>query len=169
LWGDFPPVFETEAEVERVFSLMLRQMNDIALTLMNCPEEFVPLFYYRKGEDREYMVVDEWCEGYMRGIGLAVELGASLDAEAESLLTPIRAFTEAADWPGHDLPDFAETQKLQKSIEPNARALHAYWLERRVAPVPPMSEPFKHATPRVGRNNPCPCGSGRKFKKCCLH
>jgi len=21
---------------------------------------------------------------------------------------------------------------------------------------------------RVGRNDPCPCGSGRKFKKCCL-
>ena len=23
------------------------------------------------------------------------------------------------------------------------------------------------ATPKVGRNDPCPCGSGRKFKKCC--
>lgn len=22
-------------------------------------------------------------------------------------------------------------------------------------------------TPKVGRNEPCPCGSGRKFKKCC--
>jgi hypothetical protein len=21
--------------------------------------------------------------------------------------------------------------------------------------------------PRVGRNDPCPCGSGKKFKKCC--
>lgn len=21
---------------------------------------------------------------------------------------------------------------------------------------------------KVGRNDPCPCGSGRKFKKCCL-
>ena len=21
--------------------------------------------------------------------------------------------------------------------------------------------------PKVGRNDPCPCGSGRKFKKCC--
>lgn len=25
----------------------------------------------------------------------------------------------------------------------------------------------EHATPRAGRNDPCPCGSGRKFKKCC--
>ena len=23
-------------------------------------------------------------------------------------------------------------------------------------------------SPTVGRNDPCPCGSGRKFKKCCL-
>lgn len=22
--------------------------------------------------------------------------------------------------------------------------------------------------PKIGRNDPCPCGSGRKFKKCCL-
>jgi len=22
--------------------------------------------------------------------------------------------------------------------------------------------------PKVGRNEPCPCGSGKKFKKCCL-
>ena len=23
------------------------------------------------------------------------------------------------------------------------------------------------AAPKVGRNDPCPCGSGKKFKKCC--
>ena len=22
---------------------------------------------------------------------------------------------------------------------------------------------------KIGRNDPCPCGSGRKYKKCCLH
>jgi uncharacterized protein YecA (UPF0149 family) len=26
----------------------------------------------------------------------------------------------------------------------------------------------KSAKPKVGRNAPCPCGSGKKFKKCCL-
>jgi len=24
-----------------------------------------------------------------------------------------------------------------------------------------------HAAPKTSRNDPCPCGSGRKFKKCC--
>ena len=29
--------------------------------------------------------------------------------------------------------------------------------------------PFKAAGPKPGRNDPCPCGSGRKYKHCCLH
>ncbi|MFO1209031.1 MAG: DUF1186 domain-containing protein [Amaricoccus sp.] len=28
--------------------------------------------------------------------------------------------------------------------------------------------PFIRSEPKVGRNDPCPCGSGRKYKKCCL-
>lgn len=26
---------------------------------------------------------------------------------------------------------------------------------------------IRRDTPKVGRNDPCPCGSGKKFKKCC--
>ncbi|WP_339724673.1 SEC-C metal-binding domain-containing protein [uncultured Paraglaciecola sp.] len=28
-------------------------------------------------------------------------------------------------------------------------------------------EPIVRDKPKVGRNDPCPCGNGRKFKKCC--
>ena len=31
---------------------------------------------------------------------------------------------------------------------------------------PPM-DPIVNAGPRVGRNDPCPCGSGKKYKHCC--
>lgn len=34
-------------------------------------------------------------------------------------------------------------------------------------PATPANEPIRHFEPRVGRNDPCPCGSGKKFKKCC--
>jgi hypothetical protein len=27
--------------------------------------------------------------------------------------------------------------------------------------------PFRRESPKVGRNDPCPCGSGKKYKKCC--
>ncbi|MDA0748461.1 MAG: SEC-C metal-binding domain-containing protein [bacterium] len=30
-------------------------------------------------------------------------------------------------------------------------------------------ETFKRAFKPVGRNEPCPCGSGKKFKKCCMN
>lgn len=29
-------------------------------------------------------------------------------------------------------------------------------------------EPYIRPEPKVGRNDPCPCGSGKKYKKCCL-
>ena len=29
------------------------------------------------------------------------------------------------------------------------------------------SAPITRAEPKVGRNDPCPCGNGRKFKRCC--
>jgi SEC-C motif domain protein len=31
----------------------------------------------------------------------------------------------------------------------------------------PRQAPIARATPKVGRNDPCPCGSGKKHKKCC--
>jgi preprotein translocase subunit SecA len=38
--------------------------------------------------------------------------------------------------------------------------------ERKEAKGAPRA-PFKRKTPKVGRNDPCPCGSGKKYKKCC--
>lgn len=29
--------------------------------------------------------------------------------------------------------------------------------------------PLVRDTEKTGRNDPCPCGSGKKYKKCCLH
>ena len=28
-------------------------------------------------------------------------------------------------------------------------------------------EPKRREEPKVGRNDPCPCGSGKKYKQCC--
>lgn len=32
---------------------------------------------------------------------------------------------------------------------------------------PGKVETFRRQAPKVGRNDPCPCGSGKKFKRCC--
>ncbi len=31
----------------------------------------------------------------------------------------------------------------------------------------PKVETYRRETPKIGRNEPCPCGSGKKYKKCC--
>lgn len=36
------------------------------------------------------------------------------------------------------------------------------------APLPPPVEPIKGSKEGPGRNDPCPCGSGKKYKQCCL-
>jgi len=35
-----------------------------------------------------------------------------------------------------------------------------------LAPPPERPAPIKNEGPKVGRNEPCPCGSGKKYKKC---
>jgi len=34
--------------------------------------------------------------------------------------------------------------------------------------APGVVEQYKRESPKVGRNESCPCGSGKKFKKCCI-
>ncbi len=33
--------------------------------------------------------------------------------------------------------------------------------------MPSRGQTVRRETPKVGRNDPCPCGSGKKYKKCC--
>ena len=35
--------------------------------------------------------------------------------------------------------------------------------------VTQVIEETPHKRPEIGRNDPCPCGSGKKFKKCCMN
>ena len=39
---------------------------------------------------------------------------------------------------------------------------------RKVEPSEKTIKPVRYERPRVGRNDPCSCGSGKKYKKCCL-
>ncbi len=41
--------------------------------------------------------------------------------------------------------------------------------EEEFSPSKPHQQPTIHRGEKVGRNDPCPCGSGKKYKKCCLH
>ena len=51
-------------------------------------------------------------------------------------------------------------------IQPAALRLYNYWVAN--PQQPEAKKPIVNGS-KVGRNDPCPCGSGKKFKSCCLH
>lgn len=167
VWGDFEPEWENSEEFEAVFSLMMEIMNSIVTPLMDNPAEFEPIYTYGEFENNTFVIVDEWCDGYVLGISLATESWQLDSLDMTSLLTPILAFTNETQQEGHDLKKF-ESENIKKDIPENARKIHAYWLARRTQEEP-LSQPVHHNDQKTGRNDPCPCGSGKKFKKCCLH
>lgn len=166
-WGDFEPTWDGVDDFEIIVSLMMRHMNGIVSMLMEQPQDFEPIFLERAVEGKTFTIVDEWCEGYLRGVALAADAWNTGGLEMGLLLTPIRAFTGETAWRAHDLTD-AEMEHVRNAITPNVREIHAYWLARRENHAP-ASAPASRTEPRVGRNDPCPCGSGKKYKKCCLH
>lgn len=168
VWGDFHPVWDSTEDFGAVVSLIMRHMNGIAATLNQQPDAFEPMFFEHDVEGKTYTIVDEWCEGYLRGVGLAPEPWNAGGEQMQVWLAPIRAFTQAAGWPAHELAE-EETENMQQAIAPSARAIHAHWLARRGDSVAAAQEPIRRGGPHVGRNDPCPCGSGKKYKKCCLH
>ena len=60
-----------------------------------------------------------------------------------------------------------EYKKLQAKylLESNAVELNK-WVPMEAKPT---AQQLSRKPPRVGRNDMCPCGSGKKFKKCCLN
>ena len=166
VWGDFEPTWHSVDDYGAFMSMLMRHMNSIAEILIEEPAAFEPMFLEHVWKGKAVVVVDEWCEGYMRGVGLAADEWHAGVPEIADLLAPIRAFTAATDWRAHELSE-PQAAKLRDAIAPNVRALHAYWLARRAKDTQSLARQARPSS-RVGRNEPCPCGSGKKYKKCCL-
>ncbi len=167
VWGDVEPEWDDEKEFEDIFSIMIRHMNCIVDILMEQSEDFEPIFLESEVDGKTCFIVDEWCEGYCRGMALAADRWMEGGQAMALLVGPIVAFTDAENWRGRHLGG-EEMEKLQNAIAPNAREIHAFWISQRDENTP-LSQPLRRTEPRVGRNAPCPCGSGKKYKKCCLH
>jgi preprotein translocase subunit SecA len=56
------------------------------------------------------------------------------------------------------------SNRTQEEISAMAMAKQSAGMPAAPAPAP---QPIRHTGREVGRNDPCPCGSGKKFKKCC--
>jgi len=67
-----------------------------------------------------------------------------------------------------DFSAYGTEEGVEKVLQEKAEfhRINGTWLYTREARLGPA--PYKSATPKVGRNDPCPCGSGKKYKHCCL-
>ncbi|MGE8504070.1 MAG: UPF0149 family protein [Pseudomonas sp.] len=164
LWGGVPPTFASFDEEQAVLSLLLRHMNDIASLLMTQPEHFTALFYENEHQGKPVTVIEDWCFGYMRGVDLGQ--WPQLPEPQASHLEAIALHGREEHFDKLDGLSLEQHQALVDGIEPAAIALHAYWLAQRNAR--PAKAPL-HSARMPGRNEPCICGSGKKFKHCCLH
>ena len=56
--------------------------------------------------------------------------------------------------------DHLYTLPQWKNIFEEAEMKHLYKEQK-------VSRTVVNSSPKIGRNDPCPCGSGKKYKKCC--
>ncbi|EOL8937677.1 YecA family protein [Cronobacter dublinensis] len=167
LWGgqNRIPRWSNEREMNRFMSLCFQHMNDIADRLAEFPEQFDPLFGMRETEGQEFTVVEEWCFGYMRGVALSD--WSSLPASLQPALDAIALHGKEENFPQLEALSPEELEERFAAIRPAALALHDYWIAQPDA-IPEPQEPLV-ADQKPGRNDPCFCGSGKKYKHCCLH
>ena len=164
IWGgeSHTPEWPDLQQANKFISAVMVFYNQTAQSLSD--DTFQALFYEKELEGKTYYVVDEWCTGFLQGMEMWEPLSAADSHMVESALEPIQLFGTEQGWEKLKTMDMDEVESMQQAVEKSARQLYRYFRP----PMGGQSVPIK-AEPKVGRNDPCPCGSGKKFKKCCLH
>ncbi len=177
VWGeseDDAPEYESVEQAQRILDLVMRHMNGIIWTLQYDADAFDPLLDSRvyPGDPREYVEGEMWAHGFIQGIGLCRQDWQPLfdDPSAREALRPVRLLggndlTEAEEaltrWP-------AQREELTLQLAASVAAIYRFWLPRRQEQHERLvASTFRREGPKPGRNDPCPCGSGKKYKKCC--
>jgi len=154
-------------EANEILGLMMRHWNTIAATLLK-GEPYVPLLR----EDESGVVHgNDWARGFMRGMGMRHDGWAELvnDEEHGGCLIPMMMLYHEHDDDPQMRPEPISPEKREEVIVHMAAGLvgaYRYFKERRAYAGSYTPESRRNA-PKVGRNDPCPCGSGKKYKKCC--
>ena len=75
-----------------------------------------------------------------------------------------KRFIDIAKRMEKDGVDFKSIRQMKKWMKNHEAELKA---EMGGEGAPAKVETVVHEGPKIGRNDPCPCGSGKKYKKCC--
>lgn len=146
------------------------------------------LLYERLGNVLKFMGrLDEAEKEYRRGLALEPKnIGVRIGLAQVAMLrkdipaaihwwTEVKALLPTAHFEREGDRDLLMDQiekdlaDLRRGIVPDYEPLLEYYEEEKVMDTPsppPTSQRRQSAVPKVGRNEPCPCGSGKKYKHC---
>jgi uncharacterized protein len=162
----------SDADRAAAETLIRRLHADVALLLLE--GHGVDPLLYPLDEEGEALDYATWCEGYLAGMALADPPWTAF-AEGDALTARLAPFLALAldggrsdtDAPGpldglapEELARFSAVarERLPEAVQD----VYDYLDAQR-----PKAVPVRRDAPKVGRNDPCPCGSGKKFKRCC--
>ena len=175
------PVCAHPERQHRLLQLLLRRHRDITVATAVALQDLTPdkLFLPLTSEvddsecigpyqiDADGIRQGDWvCKDWVEGFRLAIldyPQWASLmnDRKNFDLLGPIALFAQGYNVDKPEL-QIDETTGLLALLSLSICNIRSFWKLHKHAPAPALRE-----TGKVGRNDPCPCGSGKKYKKYC--
>ncbi|PPD29738.1 MAG: hypothetical protein CTY20_05345 [Hyphomicrobium sp.] len=159
IWGDeASPVFDAMEQAQFFYDLLMRRWNAIADGLMR-GDPVLPIIV----DYRDDLVGRDWAYGFLHGLEFHTTLGRSgkEHKRTDRRIDPILALAGPEVY-GSGI-SLSRREKILDDLPDVLLRCAAAW---RPSAVPgATSEPVRSA--KVGRNDPCPCGSGKKYKKCC--
>ena len=181
VWDGDGPEYESMEEANEIIGLLMRIWQEVAHTInKGIYGPMVSVLECSDGVERTF--ASDWVLGFIRGMKFQEHYWLDTeDSDLTELLTPIVMLAkEGREGPDDGLLEDEVREDLVDMLPDIVIDLKNYWLEKvppgtlyqggigvalgatrdtGPAPVTRTSEP--------GRNDPCPCGSGKKYKKCC--
>lgn len=163
------PALGDLAQADHLLGLVMRHFNGIVARLESETPQLMPLWNEYTSEGKTYDDGEAWAYGFVLGVKLAQAAWAPLlNSEAgRQCYRPIGLLAER-DFSA-DQDELTQTPQQRHELTlllPDAvLQLHKHCLPLRLAAQ--ARAVARAMQPKVGRNQPCPCGSRQKFKKCC--
>ncbi|MEY8837660.1 UPF0149 family protein [Cribrihabitans sp. XS_ASV171] len=172
VWGETGEAnFPAQKTAEDTIGAVMAHYNLVAEAMTRSPW-IEPVYEVDPNSDE--VMWEPWIDGFTRALGLRPDAWEHLldQADEETQTTMIFLMALQEIYTGHS--KFTEEEIDEIDLEapdliPNcvATILHQSRPELCLLERASRSNmPFK-AGPRPGRNDPCSCGSGRKYKRCC--
>ena len=160
-------MFASVEEANEILGLMMRHWNTIAATLFK-GDVYVPLLLK---DENGVEHANDWARGFMLGMHMRHHGWAELvgDDDHGGWLIPVMMLYHEHDEDPKMRPEPISPKQREEIIVHMAAGLvdaYRYFRSRQTAHAGSKAE-WRHKAAKVGRNEPCPCGSGKKYKYCC--